>query len=459
MNDKVPTTRQGSRAVDFPDRLPDFRQAVRPPKIGVFWPSFVVVVLGFGLVGGLGSWAAVSPISSAVVAGGAFDVEGDAQIVQHLEGGIVTGIHVRDGETVRKGQLLATLDDTRSEAQLGILENQLAGFLARTARLDAEYRDLDAIDWPDDLVQMVANRPELQDHLSSQAEIFTSNRGNDDGRIAILTDRIAQLEEQLDGLNERRAVLETQRDLVSDEVTNLKGLFESGLVVKSRLVARQEDEIELSGMLGDTEAERQTVLQQIAELREQQLQIGRERRLTIADALQQAREQIFDIRQRIGAARDVIARQKIVAPIDGRIVGFDLNTIGAIVAPGQQILRIVPSGANHIVIARVSPADIDEIAESQEVRVRLSAFSYRKTPPVHGTVTYISADTFVDDAQRDFFEVHVSVPSEDFDALGISQPVPGMPAQVMIETGEQTILTYLLDPVIGGLETALVERE
>lgn len=461
MTKGLPTKRaRHAGAVDFPDRLPDFRKAAKAPKTGVLWPSLVVVVLGFGLIGGLGFWASVAPISSAVVAGGAFEVEGDAQVVQHLEGGIVTGLHVREGQTVAEGALIATIEDARTQAQHAILQNQLAAALARAARLEAEYLDQPDVDWPDELVRMVAETPDLGDHIASQGEIFRSNRTTDDGQIQILNERISQLSEQLAGFEERRSMLTIQRGLVQEELSDLSRLFEDGLVTRARLVARQEDVMELSALLSDAAAERQTVLQQIAEVREQQLQISRERKLQNADALQQAKEQVLDLRQRIAAAENIISRQRVTAPIAGRIVGFELNTIGAIVAPGQQILRIVPDTGEYIVVARVSPADIDEVAMGLPVRVRLSAYSYRKTPPVKGEVVHVSADSFFDDANgSSYFEVHVSVAAEVFHDIGLAGPVAGMPAQVMIETGEQTIMTYLLDPVIGGLEVALVERE
>ena len=446
--------------VDFPNRLPSRFKAPAKPPTSVRALRFWLLFFGVGVFGSLAGWATVSPIQSAVVASGTFEVEGDLQVVEHLEGGMVKDILVKEGDEVEAGQIIAVLDSARVDAQSGIWRSQLAGALARLARLRAEADQADAVHFSPELLELVRLDPFLQSILDNQSELFASNLQTDSGQRAILNERIAQLNEQLLGIEHRRARLEEQRVLVHDEAESLQVLYEKGLTLKSRIVERREDEIILSGRIGQAESERQSVLQQIAEVEERKLQVGRERRQTIANEQQTTTEQIFDVRLRMAATEDVLERQTIRAPIAGRIHGFDLNTIGAVVEPGQGLLKIVPRDSAFIVEAQVRPSDIDEVILAGPARIRLSAYSFRKTPPVQGMVSYIAADaTYDSSVGQSYYQVHLTIPEQELANLPDVRALPGMPVQVMMATGEQTILTYLLDPVIGGIETAMVEGE
>lgn len=451
--------KQGGGKVGFLDEMPKKNQIPQPP---VQIRSLIVWMLIAGLVlfGGIGTWAAFAPIQSAVVASGSFKVDGNLQVLQHLEGGIVSKIGVREGDKVKAGQVVAELDDTRARAQMGILSNQLCGALAREARLKAEYTQADTITYSEELLDILVQYPLFEDVLLAQTEMFTSNRTNDQGRIAILTDRIDQLTEQLVGIRGRHNAQNEQLEIVKEEVRDLRQLLEKGLTVKSRYFARRQREAALVGEIGQSESEMQSVYQQIAEIKERMLQVRRDRQLTIADDLQVLKEQIFDVRQRLSATRDIARRLTIRAPISGRIVGFDLNTVGAVIQPGQSLLKIVPEDSTFIVEAQVQPSDIDEIVMGGRARVRLTSYSFRTTPPVEGTVSYVSADTFSDSStDGNYYLVRIRIPDRELAELPNVQAILSMPVQVMIATGEQTVITYLLNPILGGIETAMVEGE
>ena len=458
-NQPVPKTAR-SKDVMFADALPtEFKENIIPPT-SVSALGFWLLLFGVGLVGSLTVWASVAPIQSAVVAGGTFEVEGDLQVVEHLEGGIVREILVKEGDEVEAGQVIARLDRTRMDAQANIWRSQLVSALARDARLRAEFEQADKITPTPALAELIAQYPSYQEMLDTQNELFLSNISSDLGQVTILNERIGQLREQVAGIDDRQDKLTLQLNIVQAEVKDLEELFKKGLTLKSRISARREDEIVLIGRIGQSESERQSALQEIAEVEQRKLQIGRERRLTIANERQLTAEQIVDIRERLAATQEVLERLDIRAPIAGRLIGFSQNTVGAVIDSGQTLLEIVPRDSQFIVKARVGSGDIDEVELAGPARVRMSAYSFRKTPPVNGTVSYIAADASFDaESNQSYYDVHVALDTAQLAAMPNVKPVPGMPVQVMIATGEQTIMTYLLDPVLGGFETAMVENE
>lgn len=444
----------------FTGKVPSQFRGTDAPPTSIRSLGIWLFVVGFGLFGGLGAWIGMAQIQSAVLAGGSFEMEGDLQVVDHLEGGIIREIHVREGEEVEAGQILASLDGTRVQSQLGILESQLAAALARQSRLEAEAARTYDIEFPEELTKMVDADPNLSRVMRTQRELLMSNLQADRGQVQIFEERIAQLNTRLKGLEVEANTLKAQLALIQNEVTDLKALFKKGLVPKARLIARQEDEVEVVARIGQRESQRLDVLEQISEVQQRQFQVARERRMSIASEEQTLTENIFDLRQRLANFEEVRDRLAIRAPIAGHIVGFEANTIGSVVAPGERLMQIVPRDAPYIIEAQVATSDIDEVQVGSQARVRLSAYSFRKTPPIHGEVTHVSADSFYNSTDDvSFYRIHVKVPTEELDALPNVTPQPGMPVQVMVATGEQTVLTYLLDPVVGALETAMLENE
>lgn len=212
------------------------------------------------------------------------------------------------------------------------------------------------------------------------------------------------------------------------------------------------------GDIAIAQADLQTVLQQVAEIEGQKLQVRRDRLSGITAGLQELGETIFDIRQRIDATEDTLDRLSIRAPVSGRIVGLELSTLGEIVAGGQRLMEIVPDDGTLAIEARVHPNDIDQVFEGSAARVRLTAYNFRTTPIVTGVVTHVSADSLADERSGEtYFRADVKLDNDALDALPDVEIQPGMPAQVMIATGEQTLADYLLRPITGGLEIALTE--
>ncbi|WP_299882916.1 HlyD family type I secretion periplasmic adaptor subunit [uncultured Sulfitobacter sp.] len=443
----------------FLDRMPDAKLPTKPPtrvRSLVFWMAFC----GFGLFGGLLFWASTAQMTSAVVSNGQFKVLGDRLVVQHFEGGIVEEINVVEGETVEEGQILAVLNGTRTEAQLGILTNQLASALAQHSRLQAELLEADEIVPSQELLELIERDARLSALLDAQKAVFETNNDLENGQVEILKSRMTQLNEQLSGQDKRRAAFQTQLDLLQEDRAALDDLYQQGLVTKTRLSNTLQRESRLIGDLAQLDSQREGTLVRASEMQERMLQIRRDRLRRNSDERQGVEERIFDLRQRLDAVDDVQARQTIRAPRAGRVVNLSINTLGAVIDSGDPLLEIVPLDGDLVLETQIALSDIDEVKQGGEAVVRLTAYSFRSTPPVTGTVTHVAADATVDPATgRPFYRVDITVPPEQIAALQNVEALPGMPAQAMIETGEQTLMDYMLNPLLGSMATAMKEGD
>ncbi len=446
--------------VALPDQMPGAqKEPIQPPtRIGRLVLILVLLIGGFW--GGLGSWAALAPIQSAVIAMGSFKVEGDLPEVQHLEGGLVSEIRVREGDHVERDQVLIVLADTVSAAQDRILNNQLVSLLAQDARLDAEYRRLDKIVLSDELKSLLTRDPSYMDIVQSQAELFISNGAMWRGQAAILKERVAEQKEQLAGLASRQGSLGERLEIIQDELRDLKTLYDRGLITKSRYTSRREAEVAILGEVNYIVSQIDGVRQRVAETEERILQVHRDRIKQISDERQLVKQQVFELRQRIVANADIKERRLIRARHAGRVIDLQFRSAGEVIGDGETVLKIVPDDAAFIAEGRVRPEDVDQVAEGHIARVRLTAYNFRTTPAVEGVVTHVSADSFVDDETGlQYFKVHIRIADEELATLPGVEVLPGMPAQIMIATGEQTVANYLLSPVVASLETALRESD
>jgi epimerase transport system membrane fusion protein len=446
--------------LSLPDALPQAEEAApRPPTN--FWPLVIGLIGATGLFwGGLVAWAAVTPISGAVIAPGSFKVEGNLPVVQHLEGGLVRKILVQEGERVEAGQVLVELADTLPVAQDRILANQLVNALAQDRRLSAEFLGDGEMILTPELEILVASDPSFADSVQTQLELFESNNAMWEGQFAILSDRYAEQENQQEGMKARLGALHKRLALVQEELVDLQGLFASGLVTKSRLLARQDAEVALIGDVDYVSSQFDGLAERMSETRERMLQLRRDRARTLSEQRQQVKSQLFDIRQRIMANEDVKQRLLVRAPVAGRVVDLGLTAPGEVISNGQDLLKIVPETASYVVEGQIRPEDVDQVHEGQPARVRLTAYNFRTTPPVEGVISHVSADSFTDTRTgANFFKVNVRLSAEALRNQPDVEIAPGMPAQVMIATGEQTVANYFLSPILGGLETAMRETD
>ena len=410
----------------------------------------VVVVL---FLGGFTAWAALAPLESAAIAPGALGVSGERKTVQHLEGGIVARIAVAEGDVVAAGQTLLVLDDTQPHAALAQLEGQRRSAAALQARLIAERDGLEAIAWPERL-----RMPDDDGVLATQERIFAARKASFDNEIAILERRIAQIREQAAGYEGHIAAQDREIALLSEEARDIRPLVEKGHMPKPRLRALEREEAEVTGARARNRAQVARLAQAIGETRLQIVRLGNARRTEVTTELREVEARLADLNERLVAARDVLARTRVAAPVAGIVVGLGVFTHGAVIAPGQRLMDIVPAGDRLVVEARVAPTDIDSVAVGLSAQVRLTAFSLLTTPPLDGHVIRVSADAFTDDRTgAAWYEARIGLDPGQAALEGL-QLVPGMPAEVMIVTGASTPLEYLLKPILTSMDRALREK-
>lgn len=444
--------------LSLPNRMPGQSGTVEhpPTRIGRLVLLLVVCILLFW--GGLGSWATLVPINSAVVAPGKFEVEGDLPSVQHLEGGLIREVHVREGDYVERGQVLVELADTVSAAQDQILLSQLVNALALDQRLGAELREDPEIEFSPELQKFIGQDAVFADLVSAQRDAFRSNNAMWAGQASILQDRVDELEDQYEALQVRNDTLQSRLALVQTELADLKGLYDKGLISRARYTSRQETEISLIGDMGASGNQMDALREQIAGTQERLLQLRRDRASGIGEQRQQVKERILDLRQRMLANRDVRERSLVRAPVSGQVMGLAYTAPGEVIQPAREIMKIVPDQVSYIISSQVRTEDVDQVSKGDFARVRLTAYNFRTTPPVEGEVVHVSADSFVDERTgMPYYRADIRIPEAALAAVPDVQIQPGMPAEVMIMTGEQTVTNYILGPVLAGLNAAFRE--
>ena len=421
------------------------------------WIQFglVVFVTIFILLGG---WAATASISGAVIAQGMVAIDGKRKPIQHLEGGIVKILLAKDGDNVRAGQVLLELEPVRAKAGVAIIEGALSKALASEARLIAERDDSREVTYPPELLTN-ADWPEFARLVESQNAIFETRRASLKGEVDILEERIGQLGEERKGLGAQQEAKAHQRKLIAEELDGLRGLLERGQTTKPRVLALERQAAALKGEEGELTASIARLHKSTGETRLGIIQRRKDFQKAVTEELQQVQVELRDLRERAVAARDVLDRINVTAPVNGIVVNMAVHTVGAVIKPGEIMMEVVPSLNDLIVEVPIRPQDIDNVSVGQDATVRLLAFKQRVTPLLNGRVAYVSADSLEDRATRQpYFLVHVATSKDEIAKLGDLKLLPGMQAEVMITTGNRTAFRYLLQPIVDSMNRAMREE-
>lgn len=406
--------------------------------------------------GGLAAWSVLAPLSSAAIAPGALVVEGNRKTVQHLEGGIVKEILVRDGDRVEAGQPLMLLDTTQTIASLKLLHGRFAQSRALEARLEAERDGRERLEFPDDLETLAREDADVALALAGQRRIFEARRASLQGQLSILQNRIAQSKIQIAGLSQQEQSKAQQAQLFARELDGIRQLFERGVASGKQVLALERDLARLNGERGETVAQISQVRQAIGESNLQIHQIQKSFDESVAAELKDAQAQVFEALEKLNVVRDTQARQTLKAPAAGKIVDLAVHTVGGVVQPGAKILDIVPDEEALVVEARVSPADIDGLQEGLPADLRFVGLRGQSIPVVGGTVSRVSADRMVNPrTEQPYFVVRVSVSPEGRETLAGHRLVPGLPVEAIINKGERTLLSYFLQPFTDVMSKAL----
>lgn len=411
------------------------------------------------LVGGLGGWAATAKLAGAVIASGQLRVEAQRQVVQHIDGGVVGEILVKNGDVVRAGDVLIRLDATTLRSELAVLESQLFEIMARRARLLAEQAEQAKIRFPDELVEIAGDREDVRTLVDGQQTLFDARRQTLTSEMLVMDEREGQIREQIEGVLAEMEALEKQRELVQKELVAMRTLQEKGLAQVNRVLALEREEARLLGEFGQMKAQGAQLKVQISELKQERLRTMDTRR---EEAITQERELGFrqlELMERRIALNERLSRLDIRAPRPGSVLDMQVFALKSVIRPADPILHIVPNDTGMVVDARVEPINRDQVGPGQDVVLRFSAFNTRTTPEVFGKVMTISNDTLTDEAQGiSYFLAEVSLNEGEIDKLEGEELVAGLPVEVYIQTGERTPLNYMLRPVTDYFNRALREE-
>ena len=422
------------------------------------------VTMGVGItvlvvaLGGFTAWASLAPLTEGVVSTGSVVVDTAHKTIQHLEGGIVEKLHVREGSEVKVGDILIELKETQPRAELELLESRYYGRMAEIDRLNAERLLREEIEFNRELLDR-RGEPHIADTMAIQKDLFEARRRLYHGQIEILGHRIGQLDEKIRGLEASHKARLRGQALIKKDLASLRALYKRKLVDESTLIARQREYEQSIGEIGSITAEIAGTRVAIGETRQEIIQLEHTLRTEVSNRITEAQQEWFEIRERLAAVRDVLQRTHIAAPQDGRVIGLTAHTLGGVIPPGQPIMNIVPSEERLRVEGQIRPTDVDNVYPGQEARLRFSAFNQRTTPEVFGHVERVSADAFQnDETQEAYYVARILVPEEELAKLGEVSLGPGMPVEIMFTGGERTAMQYLFDPLVDILEKALVEE-
>ncbi|MBY5468262.1 HlyD family type I secretion periplasmic adaptor subunit (plasmid) [Rhizobium leguminosarum] len=421
----------------------------------------IPALIGYGAVllmgGTLGLWAASVPISGAAVAAGTIAAAGRNIQMQHLEGGIVRSISIREGDAVRRGDTIMVLDDTAARTQLNRLAKQWLSLCIRIERLGAE-RDGATV-----LVDTLCGKRlpidvDPREIILEEEKEFNARLARFRSEQTILEERLDQLDETLTGLGERRAAVHKQAEVIKDELRRKQSLVERGLINRSDYTELLRIDADLLGQTAAIASEQATTGSQIAEAKEQVERLLTQRTEEAVTKLNESKNSLRDVEEQLAASFAVLERTVIKAPSDGIVVTSAYNVIGNVIGPGEKIMEILPTADRPLVEARLQPKDIDVVHSGQQARLRFTALDARRTPEVEAVVQQVSADRLVDQATqqpyyRALLEIKESLPT----GVAKDDLHPGMPVEVFISTGDRTFFDYLIKPLRDSTSHAFVE--
>jgi HlyD family secretion protein len=414
--------------------------------------GYAIIILFFG---GLGGWAAIAPLASGVNISGSIGVDSGIKLVQHLDGGTVTEILVREGDRVSKGQVMIRLDPAVPDAQQALQRSIMIGTLARRARVFAKITNDATMTLNDELMQALVD-PDLRKIVEGEMKLFQERQDSLEREMFIRRERIDQTRTELTMLKMQRGTTQEALALIEEELASVQELFDKRLTTKSRLLSIKRQKTGLSGRLGTIGAQMAVAGQRINEQKLTIEAMTQSRRAADVENLQKIDMEVSHQRATLLNIQRKKSRTEVKSPSDGRVMSLTITTVGAVVGAGQGLMNIVPDNETMILEGRVKAKDIEQVRKGAPVKVRLSAFNPRLTPPVDGEVVSVTPNTIP--GKGKMFGVTITLDLVSLQrAIGNQQLTSGMPASGIIAVGERTLLSYLMTPMISSFEMALRE--
>lgn len=423
-----------------------------PIRLG-FW----VLVVGFG---GFLAWAGYAPLDEGVSAQATVSIETRRRAIQHMTGGIVKELRVKEGQAVRAGDVLVELDDAPARANLETVRQNYMSLRAAESRLLAEEVEKPSIAFHPDLVAS-ASDPFVKQHMVTQTQLFAARRAALAAELGAARESIAGFEAQIAGIGSMLESRRAQAGLLAEQTRSIRDLAEKGYAPRNQLLQLEQSQAELRATIADLEANRARATQSIAEIRMRMTQRRQEYHTEAGAQLAEVRREVQAGAERLKAVGDEFTRVQIKAPVDGQVVGIAVSALGAVVTPGQKIMDIVPRGETLLLDAKVPPQVIDRVAVGDETDVRFSGFANSPQLVVKARLVSLSGDALTEQVGGNtisYYLGRVEVTPEGFKELGNRVMQPGMPAEVLIRTGERSLLTYLLHPLTKRIAASMKEE-
>jgi len=417
--------------------------------------GYMTVFLGFGI---FGTWAATAPLASGVVARGVISIEGNRKVIQHLEGGIIADIPVKEGDVVNQGDVLAKLDKTSANGNYTVWATKLMYLKAAEARLLAESLNKDDITFPDDVVNNTII--ETKSAITLQKSLFQDRIKSRDGKVAIFQARIAQISEVIKGLEDQIKAIDKQISSMDLERERLDQGMKLGVVSENQLAQLTRNFLDLQSRRGQITAE---IARNTQSVSENELQIVQTKQEYVERAVSEHKDvldQMSEVGERTRVAADILARTTIISPVRGKVQNIRFHTTDGVVRPAEPIMDIIPLDSDLMISAQILPIDIDNVSVGAQVTVGFSAFSAKRTPIIFGKVTVLSKDVVepTSAGQQPYYLAYVKVDDQDLPPEIKGRLVAGMPVDVVVSTGSRTFVEYLTKPLVDTFYKSMKEK-
>jgi len=427
------------------------------------WNSRGYAIAGYAtvfvLLGGVGAWAALTRINGAVVAGGIIEVASNRQVVQHLTGGVVGEIRVKEGDAVKVGDVLMRLDDTFDRSELTVIEGQLFSLLGTAARLQAEQDEKTEITFDPELLKAATTDPEAAEIIAGQKRLMAARAETREKQAAQLREKKAQIAKQNEGLESRIAALETQLGLIGKELEAQNKLLAQSLTNASRVLALQREEAEIRGTISQARANIAENSGRVAEIEIAILNIHSTVREEATTALREIEAKVAELKENRNAKLETLGRMDITAPMSGIVLGMQVHALRSVIRPADPLLYIIPQEQDLVISTQISPTQIDQVHIGQMAHIRFGAFDHRSTPEIFGHVTKVAADVLTDQRTgATYYKAEIRPDPGEMAKLGDKHVMPGMPVETFIQTTERSPLEYLVKPLADYFSKAFRER-
>jgi HlyD family secretion protein len=412
----------------------------------------VSMLMAGALLASIGGWAGTAELAGAVIASGVVVVESEVKKVQHPTGGIVGELRVENDQRVNAGDVVLSLDETQTKANLAVFTKSLDELHARQARLEAEKEGAQSIEFPAELLLRESNDSVVEHILDGERKLFSLRVDARNGEKAQLRERETQLRLEIDGLAQQIEAKGLEIDLIQEELKGVLQLWKKNLIPVTRVTALKRDAARLGGERGQLIAAKAADGGKVAEVELQIIQIDQDARSKVAEELSDVRAKIAELTERKIAAEDQLKHINIRAPQTGRVHELAVHTVGGVISAGETIMLVVPENDALGIQAKVSPQDIDELRPGQPALLRFSTFNLRTTPELNGKVSWIAPDQTEDKRTGvSYFTIRIAVSDAEIARLGGLKIIPGMPVEVFVQTGSRTMLSYMLKPLTDQL--------